>query len=119
MVEVMVAVMPFHGHVAPLAAVAEAFLEARHGVRVYTGAAHAERFTAVGARVVTWASAPDFDEHDPSATFPVLRSAWPSRSPVTTAHARSRSTPLPCSPEGEPGSRTIRASRATRLRAAR
>ena len=33
MVEVMIAVMPFHGHVAPLVAVAEAFLAAGHGVR--------------------------------------------------------------------------------------
>ena len=73
MVEVMIAVMPFHGHVAPLTAVAEAFLAAGHGVRVYTGSAHADRFAAVGARVVTWRSAPDFDEHDLPATFPALR----------------------------------------------
>jgi UDP:flavonoid glycosyltransferase YjiC (YdhE family) len=73
MAEVMIAVMPFHGHVAPLAAVAEAFLAAGHGVRVYTGAAHADRFAAVGARVVTWDTAPDFDEHDLPATFPALR----------------------------------------------
>ena len=65
--------MPFHGHVAPMAAVARAFVEAGHGVRVYTGSAHAERFTAVGAQVLTWTSAPDFDEHDLAATFPVLR----------------------------------------------
>ncbi|SIN74026.1 UDP:flavonoid glycosyltransferase YjiC, YdhE family [Agromyces cerinus subsp. cerinus] len=73
MADVMIAVMPFHGHVAPLVAVAEAFLAAGHRVRVYTGAAHADRFTAIGARVVTWASAPDFDEHDLPATFPALR----------------------------------------------
>ncbi|MEF3403881.1 glycosyltransferase [Agromyces sp. CCNWLW203] len=73
MVEVMIAVMPFHGHVAPLAAVAEAFVADGHGVRVYTGAAHADRFAAVGARVVTWSSAPDFDEHDLPATFPELQ----------------------------------------------
>ncbi|HET6673500.1 MAG TPA: nucleotide disphospho-sugar-binding domain-containing protein [Agromyces sp.] len=73
MADVMIAVMPFHGHVAPMAAVAEAFIEAGHSVRVYTGAAHADRFTAVGARVVTWTSAPDFDEHDLAATFPALR----------------------------------------------
>ena len=73
MAEVMIAVMPFHGHVAPMAAVARAFVEAGHGVRVYTGSAHAERFTAVGAQALTWTSAPDFDEHDLAATFPVLR----------------------------------------------
>jgi UDP:flavonoid glycosyltransferase YjiC (YdhE family) len=73
MAEVMIAVMPFHGHVAPMAAVATAFVEAGHGVRVYTGSAHAERFAAIGARVVPWRSAPDFDEHDLAATFPMLR----------------------------------------------
>jgi len=73
MVEVMVAVMPFHGHVAPMAAVAQAFLEAGHAVRVYTGAAHAGRFEALGARIVPWESAPDFDENDLAATFPELR----------------------------------------------
>jgi hypothetical protein len=46
MAEVMIAVMPFHGHVPP---------------------------TAVGAETLPWASAPDFDEHDLAATFPVLR----------------------------------------------
>jgi UDP:flavonoid glycosyltransferase YjiC (YdhE family) len=73
MADVMIAVMPFHGHVAPMAAVARAFVEAGHGVRVYTGSAHAERFTAVGAQALEWTSAPDFDEHDLAATFPVLR----------------------------------------------
>lgn len=69
----MIAVMPFAGHVAPLAAVAAAFIEAGHDVRVYTGSAHAERFAAIGADVVPWTRAPDFDEHDLAATFPTLR----------------------------------------------
>ncbi|RZS66176.1 UDP:flavonoid glycosyltransferase YjiC (YdhE family) [Agromyces ramosus] len=73
MAEVMIAVMPFQGHVAPMAAVARAFVEAGHGVRVYTGSAHADRFTAVGAQALRWTSAPDFDEHDLAATFPMLR----------------------------------------------
>lgn len=69
----MIAVMPFHGHVAPMAAVAGAFIEAGHVVRVYTGSAHAARFSALGAGVVPWAMAPDFDEHDLATTFPELR----------------------------------------------
>ncbi len=73
MADVMIAVMPFAGHVAPLAAVAEAFVEAGHAVRVYTGRAYAERFAALGAEVVPWQSAPDFDELDLAATFPALR----------------------------------------------
>lgn len=73
MADVMMAVMPFAGHVAPLAAVAAAFVDAGHDVRVHTGAAHAERFAAIGADVVPWTRAPDFDEHDLAATFPTLR----------------------------------------------
>lgn len=72
MAEVMIAVMPFHGHVAPMAAVTEAFIEAGHAVRVYTGSAYASRFASLGARVVSWRTAPDFDEHDLAATFPML-----------------------------------------------
>ena len=73
MADVMIAVMPFAGHVAPLAAVASAFLEAGHAVRVYTGSAHAARFAGIGAGVVPWTRAPDFDEGDLQATFPMLR----------------------------------------------
>ena len=73
MADVMLAVMPFAGHVAPLVAVAAAFVDAGHDVRVYTGAAHADRFAAIGADVVPWTRAPDFDEHDLAATFPGLR----------------------------------------------
>lgn len=73
MADVMIAVMPFAGHVTPLAAVATAFLDAGHAVRVYTGRAHAPRFRALGAEVVPWSHAPDFDEHDLAATFPTLR----------------------------------------------
>ncbi|MFE5671794.1 glycosyltransferase [Agromyces sp. NPDC056523] len=73
MADVMITVMPFAGHVAPLAAVATAFLEAGHTVRVYTGSAYRQRFAATGADVVTWSRAPDFDEYDLPATFPTLR----------------------------------------------
>lgn len=69
----MIQVMPFTGHVAPLEAVAQAFAEAGHAVRVYTGRAHAARFERAGARTVPWRRAPDFDEHDLEASFPRLR----------------------------------------------
>ncbi|MFE6966435.1 nucleotide disphospho-sugar-binding domain-containing protein [Agromyces sp. NPDC057679] len=74
MADVMIAVTPFHGHVAPMAVVAGAFVAAGHRVRVYTGAAHAAAFEAEGAEVVRWREAPDFDEHDLAATFPELGS---------------------------------------------
>ncbi|WP_448004806.1 nucleotide disphospho-sugar-binding domain-containing protein [Agromyces bauzanensis] len=72
MAEVLLAVMPFHGHVAPMAAVAAAFVERGHAVRVYTGRAHAARFEAIDAAVVPWNAARDFDEFDLAATFPEL-----------------------------------------------
>ncbi|TYL50783.1 glycosyltransferase [Agromyces mariniharenae] len=72
MVAVMIQAMPFHGHVAPLAEVARAFISAGHDVRAYTGSAHADAFQRVGAEVVRWRAAPDFDEHDVAATFPRL-----------------------------------------------
>ncbi|UAJ80220.1 glycosyltransferase family 1 protein [Leifsonia sp. ZF2019] len=73
MAEVMFAVMPFSGHVAPMRAVVRAFAAAGHRVRVYTGSAHAEAFRADGAETVPWVRAPDFDENDPARTFPRLR----------------------------------------------
>lgn len=69
----MIAVMPFVGHVAPIAAVARAFLDDGHAVRVYTGSAHAPVFAALGAEIVPWRVAPDFDEHDLEPTFPELK----------------------------------------------
>lgn len=73
MAEVMLAVMPFSGHVAPMRAVARAFAAAGHRVRVYTGSAHADAFRADGVEAVLWVRAPDFDENDLPATFPRLR----------------------------------------------
>ncbi|GGE88517.1 glycosyltransferase [Mycetocola zhadangensis] len=73
MAEIMVAVMPFAGHVAPVLAVVSEFVARGHTVRVYTGAAYADRFAQAGAHGVLWNDAPDFDEHDLAATFPQLR----------------------------------------------
>lgn len=72
MADVMVAAMPFHGHAGPLAAVAGAFVADGHRVRAYTGAAYESAFSAVGADVIHWRSARDFDEHDPSGSYPEL-----------------------------------------------
>lgn len=35
-----------------------------HDVRVYTGARHHARFAALGARIVPWVAAADYDEHE-------------------------------------------------------
>jgi MGT family glycosyltransferase len=70
---VLVAVMPFTGHVAPFRAVVRELVDRGHDVRVYTGAAFRSAFEALGARFVPWSEAPDFDENNLSATFPALR----------------------------------------------
>lgn len=67
---VLVAAMPFAGHVSPMAAVASAFVQAGHEVLAYTGTGYGSRFTAVGATWVPWHHAPDFDDADIRATFP-------------------------------------------------
>lgn len=73
MARILLSPMPFSGHVAPLLAVAEALVQAGHDVRVYTGSAFADAVTRIGARLVPWEQAPDFDENDLAATFPRLR----------------------------------------------
>ena len=73
MARILVAVMPFAGHIAPMLAVVSAFVARGHSVRVYTGSAYASRFEAAGAGMVPWQDAPDFDEHALADTFPPLR----------------------------------------------
>lgn len=70
MAKFLLSAMPFSGHVAPLAAVAEALVARGHDVRIYTGSRFRTRVEAAGARLVPWERAPDFDENDMSATFP-------------------------------------------------
>lgn len=64
--------MPFTGHVAPLIAVARELVQRGHDVRFYTGSRFRSRVESVGARLVPWQTAPDFDENDLAATFPRL-----------------------------------------------
>ncbi|MDL9978166.1 glycosyltransferase [Microbacterium sp. ASV49] len=70
MARIMMAAMPFTGHVAPMLAVAEELTARGHHVRFYTGAAFRSRVEAVGAQHVPWTTASDFDENDLPATFP-------------------------------------------------
>lgn len=64
--------MPFTGHVAPMTSVARVLVERGHTVRIYTGTRFRDRVEAVGATLVPWERAPDFDEYDLAATFPRL-----------------------------------------------
>lgn len=72
MSRILLSAMPFTGHVAPLAAVADQLVQRGHDVRFYTGPRFRARVEAVGARLVPWEHAPDFDEGDLAATFPRL-----------------------------------------------
>lgn len=67
---VLVAVVPVTGHVAPVSAVVAELVTRGHDVRVYTGARHQPWFAALGARVVPWIQARDFDEDDLTGAFP-------------------------------------------------
>lgn len=69
---VLVASMPFAGHVHPVAAIAGELVRRGHDVLAYTGAKYAERFEAVGARPWLWHSAPDFDDLAIGETFPSI-----------------------------------------------
>lgn len=72
MARFLLTAMPFTGHVAPLAAVAGWLVQRGHDVRFYTGSRFRARVEAVGARLVPWERAPDFDENNLPATFPRL-----------------------------------------------
>lgn len=70
MSRILVTVMPFAGHVAPVGAVVSELIARGHDVVVYTGSRYTSRFEKLGARSIPWIHAPDFDEHDLQATFP-------------------------------------------------
>lgn len=72
MARILLTVMPFAGHVAPITAVVAELLGRGHDVTVYTGSRYLGRFEGLGARVIPWVEAPDFDEHDLAATFPAV-----------------------------------------------
>ncbi len=67
---VLVSVMPFAGHAAPLGAVVTELLARGHAVTVYSGSRYRQRFESLGASFVAWQQAPDFDEFELSTTFP-------------------------------------------------
>ncbi|HEY5980565.1 MAG TPA: nucleotide disphospho-sugar-binding domain-containing protein [Microlunatus sp.] len=67
---VLVGVVPVAGHVGPVSAVVAELVRRGHRVRVHTGALFRHRFTGLGAGVVPWTAAQDFDADDLAATFP-------------------------------------------------
>ncbi len=63
----VVTVMPIAGHVAPVTGIVAELLRRGHQVRVYTGSRYVDRFAALGAEVLPWSAARDFDEADLAA----------------------------------------------------
>jgi UDP:flavonoid glycosyltransferase YjiC (YdhE family) len=73
MARILVASMPFAGHVGVLAPIATELSRRGHEIIAYTGAKYQGRFTAseqAGATWLPWSAAPDFDDADPAATIP-------------------------------------------------
>ncbi|HYP43746.1 MAG TPA: hypothetical protein VEQ66_00925, partial [Propionibacteriaceae bacterium] len=71
--KVLVAVVPMAGHVGPVTGLVAELVDRGHQVRVYTGSRYRQRFTDLGATVVPWSAAQDFDEDNLRATFPLAR----------------------------------------------
>jgi UDP:flavonoid glycosyltransferase YjiC (YdhE family) len=72
MAKILVASMPFAGHVSPMSAIAAELAGRGHDVIAYTGAKYHERFTSVGATWLPWTKATDYDDADLAATFPKI-----------------------------------------------
>lgn len=70
---VMIAAMPFAGHVAPFLPVIDELVARGHQVELYSGAAFSETVQSHGAVFAPWTAAPNFDENDLAATFPRLQ----------------------------------------------
>jgi UDP:flavonoid glycosyltransferase YjiC (YdhE family) len=72
-VKAMITVVPLAGHVGPISGLVAELVSRGHQVRVYTGSRYRQRFTDLGATVVAWSAAQDFDEDNLGATFPLAR----------------------------------------------
>jgi UDP:flavonoid glycosyltransferase YjiC (YdhE family) len=67
---ILVASMPFAGHVGAVAAVSDELVERGHDVVVHTGAKYRHRFK--GAEWLPWRHAPDFDDAELNRAFPSI-----------------------------------------------
>jgi UDP:flavonoid glycosyltransferase YjiC (YdhE family) len=70
MARILVASLPFAGHVGAVAPVAAELQRRGHEVVAYTGRKYAGRFA--GATVLPWTAATDYDDADLAATFPAI-----------------------------------------------
>lgn len=70
MTRILVACLPFAGHVGPMTAVSAELVRRGHDVVAYTGVKYRGRFESAGAQWLPWSRAQDFDDADLAATFP-------------------------------------------------
>lgn len=69
---ILVASLPFAGHVGPVSALAAELVRRGHHVVAYSGAKYRDRFVNAGTGWLPWTRAQDFDDADLAATFPQL-----------------------------------------------
>ncbi|MEU0881812.1 hypothetical protein ABZ345_24630 [Lentzea sp. NPDC005914] len=67
---ILVASLPFAGHVGAMAAVSGELVRRGHDVIAYTGAKYRHKFE--GAEWLPWNHAPDFDDAELNKTFPAI-----------------------------------------------
>jgi UDP:flavonoid glycosyltransferase YjiC (YdhE family) len=72
-VKAMITVVPLAGHVGPISGLVAELVSRGHQVRVYTSSRYRQRFVDLGATVVTWSAAQDFDEDNLGDAFPLAR----------------------------------------------
>jgi UDP:flavonoid glycosyltransferase YjiC (YdhE family) len=70
MARILVASLPFAGHVGAMSAIAGELAARGHEVVAYSGAKYRQRFVSGGAAWLPWTRATDFDDADLAATFP-------------------------------------------------
>ena len=74
---ILMAVMPFSGHVTHMRALTAELLKAGHEVKVYVGNSFKDRFEELGATILNWSEAKDFDENNLSEAFPATGKPGP------------------------------------------
>jgi MGT family glycosyltransferase len=70
MASIIIASVPFHGHLTPLLTVAKGFVERGDDVRLVTGSRFADKVSATGATFVPLPTAIDFDDRSLIDSFP-------------------------------------------------
>lgn len=73
MSRLLLASTPFAGHIYPTVGLARALVACGHEVVFYTGAKYQAAVEAAGCRFLPFSAATDFDDTDPEASFPAMR----------------------------------------------